>query len=434
MTKLSNYLFTDTKLKKNIFSYSVNFFFNLVIQILFPPLMMLYWGSELFGLIIFLLTIPASLSFLILNFNTASRQEMLSARVKNNYNIINKIYSNTLILVSICYLLYFIFSILIINYFNFNIEGDFLSSNELKMILILLFSSYLIKFFEAIFALKISYFGKYYIPRNLDTLFELIIKLSMILIGFLKINLIFIFYTFFLIHIIKIFIYYLFSKIDIKINFKVIYLDTKYISDLFKKSIQYFFVYFEEIIKTSIFPFLIGLFFNMNLVAFYSTLRTMFYFFPKRFFEIISEVLQFNFAKLFYEKKIDLLKRIYTFQMILTLVLSSCFLIFSYFFGEIIYLFWINNKFMFDGYMMSLIVLDCFLICLSNSLISFFKSINKFQFFSFSSFVLYLIVSITCYFLFQNGHSFEIIVEASFIGSLIVFILSLLYMFKLKKI
>ena len=110
MTKLSNYLFNDTKLKKNIFSYSVNFFFNIVIQILFPPLMILYWGSELFGLIIFLLTIPASLSFLILNFNTASRQEMLSARVKNNYNKINKIYSNTLILVSICYLLYFIFS------------------------------------------------------------------------------------------------------------------------------------------------------------------------------------------------------------------------------------------------------------------------------------------------------------------------------------
>ena len=67
MTKLSNYLFNDTKLKKNIFSYSVNFFFNIVIQILFPPLMILYWGSELFGLIIFLLTIPASLSFLILN-------------------------------------------------------------------------------------------------------------------------------------------------------------------------------------------------------------------------------------------------------------------------------------------------------------------------------------------------------------------------------
>ena len=56
-----------------------------------------------------------------------------------------------------------------------------------------------------------------------------------------------------------------------------------------KKSTQYIFINFDELIKNSLMPIIIGLFFDFRMVSFFTTLKTMFYFFPKRFFEVIIE-------------------------------------------------------------------------------------------------------------------------------------------------
>ena len=64
------------RIKKNFISFFSNFFSKIFVQIAYPPLMILIWGVENFGIWIFLTAIPSSLSVLNLNFSQAARVEM----------------------------------------------------------------------------------------------------------------------------------------------------------------------------------------------------------------------------------------------------------------------------------------------------------------------------------------------------------------------
>ena len=61
----------------NLTSRSSLFFFKILIQILFPPLMIMTWGIENFGIWLFLLSLPALLSAANINFSASVQQEMI---------------------------------------------------------------------------------------------------------------------------------------------------------------------------------------------------------------------------------------------------------------------------------------------------------------------------------------------------------------------
>ena len=62
-TPFSNFSFKQSiRIKKNFISLFSNFSSKILIQIAYPPLMILIWGVENFGIWIFLTAIPSSLS------------------------------------------------------------------------------------------------------------------------------------------------------------------------------------------------------------------------------------------------------------------------------------------------------------------------------------------------------------------------------------
>ena len=99
--------------------------------------MIYIWDVNTFGIIIYLLSIPSFLSILVLNFATGSRQEMIQARIKKKNIYLNNLYSNFVFITSVSYIIYFIVSLLFINYFNFSNLEIFINQKDIKLILYL---------------------------------------------------------------------------------------------------------------------------------------------------------------------------------------------------------------------------------------------------------------------------------------------------------
>jgi len=81
---INKYQKSNKKLFDNSIAYFTTFCGQIGVQIIFPPLMILVWGAEYFGIIIYLLAIPSTLSFLLCNFISSA-----TSRVGNIRNIIN---------------------------------------------------------------------------------------------------------------------------------------------------------------------------------------------------------------------------------------------------------------------------------------------------------------------------------------------------------
>ena len=59
-----------TRLKKNIFSNIGSESLQVISQLAYPPLMILFWGIESFGIWIFFTSIPTMFYLLNINFNS----------------------------------------------------------------------------------------------------------------------------------------------------------------------------------------------------------------------------------------------------------------------------------------------------------------------------------------------------------------------------
>ena len=92
MKKNIFFKFTSTqsnRVKKNFISLFSNFSFKILIQIIYPPLMLLTWGVENFGIWIFITAIPSTLAMLNLNFSYAARIEMTINNAKVKKKLVN---------------------------------------------------------------------------------------------------------------------------------------------------------------------------------------------------------------------------------------------------------------------------------------------------------------------------------------------------------
>ena len=104
------------RLSKNIISQFSSHSATAIAQIFFPPLMILVWGIDTFGLILFLLSIPLTLAFLKIDCTSAARQEMSLAHSNGDIERLNNVFMSTIILQ---FSGYFLFSIGIIIYWIF---------------------------------------------------------------------------------------------------------------------------------------------------------------------------------------------------------------------------------------------------------------------------------------------------------------------------
>ena len=89
------------RLKKNFFSRLGNESVQVLAQIFYPPLMILFWGVDKFGVWIFLLSIPNMLMMFNFNFTDASLQEMSIYHAKKQKDKVKATFQNTLNLIII---------------------------------------------------------------------------------------------------------------------------------------------------------------------------------------------------------------------------------------------------------------------------------------------------------------------------------------------
>ena len=136
--------------------------------------MIMTYGLENFGIWIFLTAIPSVLAVFNFDLNAAAKTEMSIYYNKKNINKINEVFNNSILLTLIFIALLSIISFLIIRSYDFKL--DILRSinvNELKIILICVFSTFFLNIFNSIFRTGITYWGRLDISTYLETFFDL---------------------------------------------------------------------------------------------------------------------------------------------------------------------------------------------------------------------------------------------------------------------
>ena len=154
-----------TRIKRNFFSLFVNFSSKLLTQLLFPPLMLLIWGVENFGIWIFVSALPSTFTFLNLHFSYATRIEMTINNAKKNYKLLNSTFQNGLGLVIVNMVIYT--SLWVSCFFFVEIDLKIFESipdEEIRIILLLILVSFYFNIFDSILTTGTSYWGKIYLP------------------------------------------------------------------------------------------------------------------------------------------------------------------------------------------------------------------------------------------------------------------------------
>ena len=117
--------------KKNIFSSLSNLSFQTISQIFYPPLMILVWGADLFGIWIFLISIPSAFLLFNIQFNDAAIQQISIYQSRNDFKNAKIYFSNSVIFVILNLT---IFNGLLLFYFlNFNHNFDVLKNLIMKI-------------------------------------------------------------------------------------------------------------------------------------------------------------------------------------------------------------------------------------------------------------------------------------------------------------
>ena len=374
------------RIKKNFFSKLNSEFLQIAMQFIYPPLMMLIWGVENFGIWIFFTSIPNILLIFNLNYNTSVTQEMTIFYSKGNEKKVEQIYQNGIaltilnisifVLIGLCF--YFFFSIFHKTGLDISILKN-LSKHEVNTIILLIFLSSLINIFNSVFVSGIYFQGKQFIVTNISYIFELILKITTILLGLLFKNLIYIAIILFVLTICKSFIYsYYCSKHNKYLRLSLKKVSSKIFFKLFKLSIGYSFETINNLIKHHGLIVLIGIFFNAQMVAYINTAKTLFYFFPFRFFNLLQAISIFEYAYLFGKKKFFEIKNYHTKHIFLILLLLSIFIISSFIIGPAFYGFWLNHRFDISYIFLLLLVLDASTQVLNNTITIVMKSLNIF--------------------------------------------------------
>ena len=423
--KLNFYKFKNKRINKNIISQIYLNIFLTISQVLFPVLMITFYGLEDFGVWIFLTAIPSTLSLLNFNFSTAAKTEMSIYFNKKNIKKVNEIFNNciflTLIFVSILFFLTFI-TIDLIN-FNVGILKN-LNTSDLKIIIICIFLSFYLDVINGIFRTGITYSGRLDIDTYLQIIFDILSKLLIIIFGVIFGELLFASYALLIVNIIKIFSYYFYFTIFNRflILFSLRLISIKQSIRLVKISLPYHLDIVSGLIKNSFQIIILGIFFNAQIVGLVSTFRTLFYFLPIRVWGVINKVIFYDLKKFYINKKYNLLKKNY-FDLIKVISMSGMlFILIAIFLGKFVYNLWINFSYNFDYFLLILIVFDVCIFALSHFMSIIARAINKFLDISLFTIFINLVILLVAYGLFINQQSYLFLFILNLIGSIIILI------------
>ena len=366
--------------KKNIFSSLSNLSFQTISQIFYPPLMILVWGADLFGIWIFLISVPSMFLLFNIQFNDAAIQQITIYNSRNDNKNANIYFSNSVIFVIINLV---VFNGLLLFYFvnfdhNFDVLKNF-DNEDLKIIIFLLILSVNLKIIEGIFHTGIYSQGKLNIIFNLSTLRDVLSKFLIVILGYFYNSLIYASFIIILLSLFNLFIHiYYFRNVNKNLEFHLKLFSKNIIKRIFILSIGHNAERISFFLKQAGLIIIIGKFYDPYIVAYVSTSFTLFYFFPKSLFGRISHVYIFELAKLYAKKNIKFLKLKLNFFLKYNFFFIVIFSFFSLSLGPIFYKIWTNDNFQIMNFLFFLIVIDAFMEVTKISFFAIFKSLNKF--------------------------------------------------------
>ena len=433
--------FSSVKKKKRILNNLLSGFssegIQIITQIFFAPLMILFWGLENFGIWVFLLSIPNI--FIIFNISTfdASIQEMTMFKANGNIKKANEIFQNSIVLVFLNMIIFTILIIVFYLFFSFDLSIlQNINSQEIPIIFILLILSIYINLAEGILLTGINSEGKLYIGFNISGVIEFLSKIFIALSGFIFVSLLYPVIIFFLFTVIKFLLNFYFFKLHTKklvISLKLV--SKKILKKILKLSIGHNADIVTNIARHSVVIIILGIFYGPLMVGFVATIKTMFYFMPIRFFGKFNHILLYEYANLFAKKKFNQI--IINLKSVIKIIFSLLFLfiISSIIIGPFVYKLWLNNKYEIDLLFLVIIVFDVFFFILRDTIVSALKAVNKYALLGLSE----LIIIITSVFLFYLSLYFDYSYQFSFsillFGSIIsLFFSSIILYFFLMKI
>jgi len=440
MNVINNYLFTFSKNSKNriksnfISQISLNIFL-VVTQILFPPLMIIIYGLENFGIWVFLTAIPNAFAILNLNLNAAAKTEMSIFYNKKKSKLVNQVFSNSVVLTILFVLFLGFLSFILIKYFDFKLDIlKNLNKNEINIILYCIIISFLINILNNIFKTALTYKGKLALEVYIEIFTDFLSKLLILLLGIIFKHLLIAAVALLISNILKIIIfyfYYLVRKTELSLNLQ--YLSKKKMFKLLKLSTSYYLEAMSGILKNSYQIIILGLFFSPQIIGLVSTLKTLFYFFPLRIWGIFAKVILYEFTRLYSMKNFVLLRIIYSRYLKLGLIYIFLFVVLSSVFGKFIYSLWLNNSYELNYLLLFLILSDSSIFIFAGAISFVNKSINKFFKISFCQFLINFAIIIVTYILFTLGYSYMSIFICNIVGSICIIIFNIFSANKLIK-
>ncbi len=408
----------------NIISFFSVFSFQTIIQIIYPPAMLFAWGVENFGVWVFLSTIPTTLAVFNINVSFASRTEMSVNFEKKKYDEVSKIFCNSFFLVLFNMIIFSLISLGIFLTQDSNIEiFSNLDISNLDSILLLIILAFYFTILDNFFFLGITYTGNVSKYNYIILFYEIILKILIPLSGIFFNDLIYPAIILLIINFLKnltLFVIYKNNKKKLSLTFTNY--DYKYIKFLFRLSLSFYFQNVSSIIKNNGILILSGFYFGPSIVGLITTAKTLFYYLPNRFLDILNSSLYYEYSKSFGQKKYNNLIFIFKTQIKFTLLILLFFIVCSLMFGREIYGFWLNHEYDLTFMLLFLIVMESFFFNLYNSIEVLIKAVNKFFKTTMISLFFSLTTLLITYILFNMDYSFYFYFYINLLSSLSILI------------
>ena len=427
---MNNLIFSKYKINnriyKNLKGLLLEFFSRTTIQIFFFPLMFYIWGTEYTGIWIFLTSITTFAALTNLNPDEFIRQHM----ILNFDNKIEKqkIYSNGFIIALINSLFFFIvvYFVNLIFLDKFTITEN-INFKDLKTFIFIIAFGSALSIISNYFLIKFEIEGKIFLKVNLINLFFILNRVVPLLVGLYSNDFNNIFYAYIGLQIIQLIIF-LYWSTQVKIFFKYSDVSIGYLKKIIKNSLRYYLINLRVLLSVSGLNYIIGFFFNAEIISIYNATNVMFKWFYVRIIGIVHTITTYEIAKFSkIIKKIKILnKRIdisaYVFGLILIII--------SFTFGKLIFNEWTLYRFEnFDNLkvLIYLITIEAILYVLCSNELIYLKAINKIRIVAEINIILESVSLIIIFISLLKFQNIMIVIQIQIIKNLILLFINKIY-------
>ena len=416
----------NNRIYKNLKGLLLEFFSRTTIQIFFFPLMFYIWGTEYTGIWIFLTSITTFAALTNLNPDEFIRQHM----ILNFDNKIEKqkIYSNGFIIALINSLFFFLVVYLVNLIFldKFTITEN-INFKDLKTFIFIIAFGSALSIISNYFLIKFEIEGKIFLKVNLINLFFILNRVVPLLVGLYSKDFNNIFYAYIGLQIIQLIIFLYWSK-KVKIFFNYSDVSIGYLKKIIKNSLRYYLINLKGLLSVSGLNYIIGFFFNAEIISIYNAINVMFKWFYVRIIGMVHTITTYEIAR--FSKIIKKIKILNKRIDISAYVFGSILIIISFTFGKLIFNEWTLYRFENFNNLKVLIYLitieAIFYVLCSNELI-YLKAINKIRIVAEINIILESVSLIIIFISLLKFQNIMIVIQIQIIKNLILLFINKIY-------